>query len=264
MLQAEGRTGELTLTFVDRDEIAALNAEHMGEHGPTDVLSFPLDSIDDSTAAMPGPVLLGDVVVCPAVASEAAPTHAGTLDDELALLVVHGILHVLGHDHAEPQRDARDARARAGAARAAPLARPGAGSVHAGAGVVTGSELALLLTIVLMLLLLMVLAAAETALNRISRVKAQALADANNQSRSARALVRLVEHPERFINPLLVTDHGAAERPDVARRPSRRPLGHGRCSVRSASSPSTSWSSSSSPSRCPRRGRSCTPSGRRW
>jgi probable rRNA maturation factor len=103
VLQAEGRTGELTLTFVDRDEIAALNAEHMGEHGPTDVLSFPLDSIDDSTAAMPGPVLLGDVVVCPAVASESAPTHAGTLDDELALLVVHGILHVLGHDHAEPQ-----------------------------------------------------------------------------------------------------------------------------------------------------------------
>jgi CBS domain containing-hemolysin-like protein len=70
---------------------------------------------------------------------------------------------------------------------------------------VKGSELALLLAIVLMLLLLMVLAAAETALNRTSRVKAVALADANNQSRPARALVRLVEHPERFINPLLVT-----------------------------------------------------------
>jgi probable rRNA maturation factor len=102
VLQAEGRSGELTLTFVDRDEIAALNAEHMAHHGPTDVLSFPLDSIDDFAGAMPGPVLLGDVVVCPVVASEAAPTHAGTLDDELALLVVHGILHVLGHDHAEP------------------------------------------------------------------------------------------------------------------------------------------------------------------
>jgi probable rRNA maturation factor len=101
VLQAEGRSGELTLTFVDRDEIAALNAEHMGTHGPTDVLSFPLDSSDDAAAAMPGPVLLGDVVVCPAVACESAPSHAGTLDDELALLVVHGILHVLGHDHAE-------------------------------------------------------------------------------------------------------------------------------------------------------------------
>ena len=68
----------------------------------------------------------------------------------------------------------------------------------------SGTELVLLVTIVLMLLILMVLAAAETALNRISRVKAQALADSND-SRSARALVKLVEHPERFINPLLVT-----------------------------------------------------------
>jgi probable rRNA maturation factor len=102
VLRAEGRAGELTLTFVDRAEIAALNAEHMGKQGPTDVLSFPLDANDDAASAMPGPVLLGDVVVCPAVASEAAPNHAGTLDDELALLVVHGILHVLGHDHAEP------------------------------------------------------------------------------------------------------------------------------------------------------------------
>jgi len=99
VLRTEGRVGELTLTFVDTDEIAALNAEHMGKTGPTDVLSFPLDSIDDTDHAMPGPVLLGDVVLCPAVASDAAPTHAGTLDDELALLVVHGILHLLGMDH---------------------------------------------------------------------------------------------------------------------------------------------------------------------
>lgn len=108
VLGAEGRSGELTLTFIERDEIAALNAEHMGSDGPTDVLSFPLDAdLDDGTDAVephaPGmPVLLGDVVVCPAVAAEQAPDHAGTLDDELALLVVHGILHVLGHDHAEP------------------------------------------------------------------------------------------------------------------------------------------------------------------
>jgi probable rRNA maturation factor len=102
VLESEGRAGELTLTFVDRDEIVALNAEHMGKDGATDVLSFPLDSVDGTSGGMPGPVLLGDVVVCPAVAREAAPTHAGTLDDELALLVVHGILHVLGHDHFEP------------------------------------------------------------------------------------------------------------------------------------------------------------------
>jgi probable rRNA maturation factor len=102
VLRAEGRTGELTLTFVDRDEMTVLNSEHMGTSGPTDVLSFPLDSVDDGSGDLPGPVLLGDVVVCPAVAETAAPTHAGRLDDELALLVVHGVLHVLGHDHARP------------------------------------------------------------------------------------------------------------------------------------------------------------------
>jgi probable rRNA maturation factor len=94
-----GRSGELTLTFVDETEIRALHAEHMGDASATDVLSFPLDTTDE-----PGdvPTLLGDVVVCPAVAAAQAAGHAGTLDDELALLVVHGVLHVLGHDHAEP------------------------------------------------------------------------------------------------------------------------------------------------------------------
>ncbi len=108
-LAAEGRRGELTLTFVERSEIAALNAEHMGEVGPTDVLSFPLDAFDDASdlGAQVGPVLLGDIVICPAVAAEAAPAHAGSLDDELALLTVHGVLHVLGHDHHEPQETAR-------------------------------------------------------------------------------------------------------------------------------------------------------------
>ncbi len=107
VLCAEGRSGELTLTFVDRAEIAQLNAEHMGMTGPTDVLSFPLDAFDDPTDPAPvagiGPVLLGDVVICPGVAADSAPDHAGTIDDELALLTVHGVLHVLGHDHAEPE-----------------------------------------------------------------------------------------------------------------------------------------------------------------
>jgi probable rRNA maturation factor len=99
------RGGELTLTFVGRDEIADLNVEHLGQSGPTDVLSFPLD--DQPSAAPTGvPVLLGDVVVCPAVAADQASGHAGSLDDELALLVVHGVLHVLGHDHAEAEETA--------------------------------------------------------------------------------------------------------------------------------------------------------------
>ena len=97
----EGAHGELTLTFVDREEIAALNLEHLGQPGPTDVLSFPLDVLDAAGAQAGVPTLLGDVVVCPAVAADQAAVHAGTIDDELALLVVHGVLHVLGHDHAE-------------------------------------------------------------------------------------------------------------------------------------------------------------------
>lgn len=94
--------GELTLSFVDRDDIAELNAEYMGKQGPTDVLSFPMD--DEPVEGLP--TLLGDVVISPGVAAEQFSEHAGTIDDELALLVVHGILHVLGHDHAEPEETA--------------------------------------------------------------------------------------------------------------------------------------------------------------
>lgn len=102
--------GELTLTFVDEATMAELNETHMDESGPTDVLSFPLDAED---GLVPGgaddgpPVLLGDIVVCPAVARRQAAARGGDPDDELALLVVHGVLHVLGHDHAEPDETAR-------------------------------------------------------------------------------------------------------------------------------------------------------------
>ena len=106
VLAAEGVSGELTLTFVDPSEIASLNAEHMGVSGPTDVLAFPLDGAAAGGADGGGdgapPALLGDIVVCPAIAAAAAPEHGGSVDDELALLVVHGVLHVLGHDHSEP------------------------------------------------------------------------------------------------------------------------------------------------------------------
>ena len=99
VLADRGCGGELTLNFVDEVTIAELNLEHMGVDGPTDVLSFPLD--DPALSDIPGgpPSLLGDVVVCPAVAAEQCAGHAGTVDDELALLVVHGILHVSGLAH---------------------------------------------------------------------------------------------------------------------------------------------------------------------
>lgn len=99
----EGANGELTLSFVDAADIAALNREYMDKHGPTDVLAFPLDAAGPT--ARPDseiPTLLGDVVISPAVAGAQYADHAGTLDDELALLVVHGVLHVLGHDHLDP------------------------------------------------------------------------------------------------------------------------------------------------------------------
>lgn len=127
-LRAEGVTaGECSLVFVDPDEMARLNAEHMGEEGPTDVLSFPLDGADPDPV---GTRLVGDVVVCPAYAArpgtpvatpDATPdgnpnaTPDATPDGDpdaspdggLALLVVHGVLHLLGYDHADAADAAR-------------------------------------------------------------------------------------------------------------------------------------------------------------
>jgi probable rRNA maturation factor len=103
VLEAEGVAGEMGLTFVDGDAMAVLNQRHMGHDGPTDVLSFPLDGVSERAASgeTAVPALLGDVVVCPNVALTNAAEHGVSLEDELALLVVHGVLHVLGWDHAE-------------------------------------------------------------------------------------------------------------------------------------------------------------------
>jgi probable rRNA maturation factor len=123
VLIAEGVRGEaeLSLLFVGEAAIADLNQRFMDAEGPTDVLAFPIDDPvasgrwPDAGTAGPDrdepdltdlPLLLGDVVVCPAVAARQAPEHAGSYEDELALLVVHGVLHVLGHDHAEPDETA--------------------------------------------------------------------------------------------------------------------------------------------------------------
>ena len=128
-LTDEGVKGlaEVSLIFTDEATIAALNQQFMGKSGPTDVLSFPIDAepepsgrVPDAGGSGPGepptsdiPQLIGDVVICPAVAARNAPEHESTFDDEVALLVVHGVLHLLGWDHEEDEEaEAMEARER--------------------------------------------------------------------------------------------------------------------------------------------------------
>jgi probable rRNA maturation factor len=116
VLEEEGVRGdaELSMLFVDEQAMADLNKRFLGRDGPTDVLAFPIDDepveggrSPDSGGSGPGfssepsdmPIVLGDVVICPAVAHRNAAEHTGTYDDELALLIVHGVLHLLGMDH---------------------------------------------------------------------------------------------------------------------------------------------------------------------
>ncbi|HZU71870.1 MAG TPA: rRNA maturation RNase YbeY [Acidimicrobiales bacterium] len=121
VLAAEGVKGdaELSVLFVDEASMADLNKRFLDKEGPTDVLAFPLDEepveggrSPDSGGTGPGwvppepaemPTLVGDLVICPAVARRNAPGHAGTYEDELALLVVHGILHLMGMDHVDEE-----------------------------------------------------------------------------------------------------------------------------------------------------------------
>ena len=91
-LRGEGLVDvELSVSFVDEAEIEDLHVRYMDEPGSTDVLSFPLDDVDEG-----GTRLLGDVVIAPAVA---ARNNASDPEAELRLLLVHGILHLLGYDH---------------------------------------------------------------------------------------------------------------------------------------------------------------------
>lgn len=94
---------ELSIALVTLSEMERLHIEHMDEPGPTDVLSFEMDELripklDEQ--AEPG--ILGDVVLCPEFAAKQAAENNQDTATELDMLVVHGILHLLGHDHAEP------------------------------------------------------------------------------------------------------------------------------------------------------------------
>jgi probable rRNA maturation factor len=105
---------ELSVLIVDEQAMSDLHERWMGEPGPTDVLSFPMDELrpphmggnraDPNPGSDPG--LLGDVVLCPQVAAGQATKAGHSTADELELLCVHGILHLLGYDHAEPDEHA--------------------------------------------------------------------------------------------------------------------------------------------------------------
>jgi probable rRNA maturation factor len=99
------RDAEVTLLFVSESEMASYNRRFLDRDGPTDVLAFPVEEL------LPGvvpeidpqgpPLMLGDVLVAPAYVRRQADTHGVTFDDEMALMVTHGILHLLGYDHVE-------------------------------------------------------------------------------------------------------------------------------------------------------------------
>jgi len=95
---------ELCIKAVDEDTISQLNHQWMEKDGPTDVLAFPMDELRPGLVSEePEEGVLGDLVLCPAVAERQGVQAGHGTDAEVELLTVHGILHLLGYDHAEPQ-----------------------------------------------------------------------------------------------------------------------------------------------------------------
>jgi probable rRNA maturation factor len=95
---------ELCIKAVDEPTVASLNEQWMETEGPTDVLAFPMDELRPGLVnEEPEEGVLGDLVLCPEVAERQAATAGHSKDAEIELLTVHGILHLLGYDHAEPE-----------------------------------------------------------------------------------------------------------------------------------------------------------------
>ena len=97
---------ELAIVLVDETAMEQLHLQWMGEPGPTDVLSFPMDELrpgrDGETSAEG---ILGDIVLCPTVAASQAEAAGHSVMAELSLLTIHGLLHLRGYDHAEPEEE---------------------------------------------------------------------------------------------------------------------------------------------------------------
>lgn len=97
---------ELAIQFVNEDAMTSLHVQWMDEPGPTDVLSFPMDELRPGTdLELSEPGLLGDIVICPQVAMTQANAAGHETINEILLLTTHGILHLLGFDHAEPNEE---------------------------------------------------------------------------------------------------------------------------------------------------------------
>jgi len=101
---------ELSVLLVDQPYMEELHQRWMGESGPTDVLAFPMDELDIARgpgvdSLEPEPTMLGDVVLCPAVAERQAVAAGHGTEDELHLLCAHGVLHLLGYDHGDPETE---------------------------------------------------------------------------------------------------------------------------------------------------------------
>jgi probable rRNA maturation factor len=97
---------DLAILLVDEGAMEALHVQWMDEPGPTDVLSFPMDELRPGTDDAPTPPgLLGDIVLCPQVAETQAQQARHSTMDELVMLTTHGLLHLLGFDHAEPEEE---------------------------------------------------------------------------------------------------------------------------------------------------------------
>ncbi len=98
---------ELSILLVDETTMADYHERFMDLPGPTDVMSFPMDELrapeDDEEPPMG---LLGDIVLCPQVTARQAPDNGRSVDGEAEYLLIHGLLHLLGHDHAEPEEKA--------------------------------------------------------------------------------------------------------------------------------------------------------------
>lgn len=92
---------EISLTFVDVTEMEELHIKWMDESGPTDVLSFPMDLPERDGEA----VTLGDIVIAPAVAAKQAADAGHSVEHEIYILATHGLLHILGYDHADPDEE---------------------------------------------------------------------------------------------------------------------------------------------------------------